>query len=79
MKKKILYVVNVDSFFISHRQDIALKAKSFLKIHLATKFERSIKYYKKKNIYTHNLFIERGKFGIIFKFNYNDKYFVNNN
>ena len=32
MKKKILYVVNIDSFFISHREDIALKAKSFLKL-----------------------------------------------
>ena len=65
MKKKILYVVNVDSFFISHRQDIALKAKSFLKIHLATKFKRNIKYFKRRNIYTHNLLIDRGKFGII--------------
>ena len=45
MKKKILYVVNLDTFFISHRQDIALKAKSFLKIHLASKFEKNIKYF----------------------------------
>ncbi len=65
MKKKILYVVNLDTFFISHRQDIALKAKSFLKIHLASKFEKNIKYFQKKNIYTHNLFIERGKFSFI--------------
>lgn len=64
MKKKILYVVNIDSFFISHREDIALKAKSFLKIHLATKFKRNVNYFKKKKIYTHNLFIERGKFSI---------------
>ena len=48
MKKKILYVVNIDSFFISHREDIALKAKSFLKIHLATKFKRNVNYFKKK-------------------------------
>ena len=47
MKKKILYVVNIDSFFISHREDIALKAKSFLKIHLATKFKRNVNYFKK--------------------------------
>jgi hypothetical protein len=29
MKKKLLYVVNVDKFFLSHRLNIALKAKSF--------------------------------------------------
>ena len=39
MKKKILYIVNVDKFFLSHRLKIALRAKSFLNINLATKFE----------------------------------------
>lgn len=68
MKKKILYVVNVDKFFLSHRKDIALKAKSLFKVHLATKFDLDKKIFKKKNISTHSLNINRGSLGLLSNF-----------
>ena len=36
-KKKILYIVNVDWFFISHRLPIAIQAKINYDIHIAKK------------------------------------------
>ena len=68
MKKKILYIVNIDKFFVSHRQEIALNARSFLQVHLAAKFELKQKYFKEKNIFTHNLFLNRGSYGLISNF-----------
>ncbi len=68
MKKKILYIVNIDKFFVSHRQEIALNARSFLQVHLAAKFELKKKYFKEKNIFTHNLFLNRGSYGLFSNF-----------
>ena len=68
MKKKLLYVVNVDKFFLSHRLNIALEAKSFLNVNLATKFELEEKLFRKKKILTHQIFLQRGSFGIFSNF-----------
>ena len=69
MKKKILYVVNVDKkFFLSHRLNIALKAKSFLNVNLATKFELEEKLFRKKKSLTHQIYLKRGSFGIFSNF-----------
>ena len=68
MKNKILYVVNIDKFFLSHRIDIADKAKSLFKVHLATKFELDEKIFKRKNISIHQLNIDRSSFGFISNF-----------
>ena len=65
MRKKILYIVNIDKFFLSHRKDIALKAKSLFKVHLATKFDLDKRIFKKKNILVHGLNIDRSSFGLM--------------
>ena len=39
--KKILFIVNLDSFFLSHRIDIAISAqKNGYEVHLATVFTK---------------------------------------
>ena len=68
MKKKILYIVNVDKFFLSHRLKIALRAKSFLNINLATKFELEENFFRKKKITTHKIYLKRGSFGLFSNF-----------
>ena len=47
--------MNVDKFFLSHRLKIALRAKSFLNINLATKFELEENFFRKKNHNTQNI------------------------
>ena len=58
---------------MSHRLNIALKAKSFLNVNLATKFELEESYLE-KNPNTSNIPSTR-KFWYIFKFYYNGRYF----
>ena len=65
MKKKILYIVNVDKFFFSHRIEIANKAKEFFNIHIATKFKLNKNYFQKKGFFTHELFLKRGSIGFL--------------
>ena len=72
MKKKILFLINVDSFFLSHRLPIALEAiKNGYEVHLAAKNSNNenkllISSY---GINFHNLNIDRnGKAGVIKEF-----------
>lgn len=65
MKKKLLYIVNVDTFFLSHRIDIAKKAKKYFTVHIATKFTTNKNYFKNQGMFTHDLFINRSSFGFI--------------
>ena len=68
MKQKILYIVNIDKFFVSHREEIALKARSFLQVELAAKLKLKKKYFIKKNIFTYNLFLNRGSYSFFSNF-----------
>lgn len=65
MKKKILYIVNIDKFFISHRIEIAKTASKFFSIHLATKFTLKRNYFKKLGFKTHDLALKRGSLGVV--------------
>jgi glycosyltransferase involved in cell wall biosynthesis len=56
MKKKILFLVNVDWFFISHRLPIALKAiESGYEVHLACKFSSEISLIQDHGIKCHEI------------------------
>jgi glycosyltransferase involved in cell wall biosynthesis len=66
MKKKLLYIVNVDKFFISHRIEVAKKACNFFSVHLATKFTINKNYFKKLRIKTHDIKIKRRDYSIIY-------------
>ena len=54
--RKILYIVNNVEFFISHRLEIALKAKkNGYQIHLATNATKFNKFFHSKGIFTHQI------------------------
>ena len=57
---KILFIVNVDWFFLSHRLPIALsmKEKGF-EIHIACKYTSESRLFKNLGFFTHNLNIDR--------------------
>lgn len=65
MKKKLLYIVNIDTFFLSHRIDIAKKAKKNFTVHIATKFTKYKNYFDKQGMFTHHLLLDRSSFGLI--------------
>ena len=66
MKKKILFICNVDWFFLSHRLPIGLAAISKgYEVHLATTFSSKEKYFTDKGFFTHNIKINRSKTNII--------------
>ena len=51
MKKKLLFVVNVDSFFISHRIDIGIEAiKKGYEVHLASQISKENEIFLKKKV-----------------------------
>ena len=56
MKKKIIFLVNVDSFFVSHRLQVAnqLLLEGF-EVHIATEFTSHKKILKKKGFITHDI------------------------
>ena len=59
-KKKILIILNVDYFLISHRLQIALGAKaSGYEVHIAAKKTNSSEIIKKKGLFMHSLKIDR--------------------
>ena len=64
MKKKILYITNIDKFFLSHRIEIATESKKFFDIYLATKFTSKKKIIEKKKIQTFDLFLDRKSLNI---------------
>lgn len=60
MKSKLLFVVNVDWFFVSHRLPIALKAiEQGYEVHLATQLTSYKKFIESKGIVVHSLSISR--------------------
>jgi len=62
MKPKILFVVNVDWFFISHRLPIALQAiEQGYEVHLATQLTSFQSFLESKGIIVHSLSISRSK------------------
>jgi glycosyltransferase involved in cell wall biosynthesis len=66
MKKKLLFVVNVDWFFLSHRLPIALAAiEQGYEVHLACADTGKKSELDKYGIHTHRLPLERGKVGVL--------------
>ena len=62
MKKKLLFVVNVDWFFISHRLPIALRAlEQGYEVHIAANFTNKKKFLESKGLIVHSLSISRSK------------------
>ena len=64
MKKKILYIVNTDKFFLSHRFSIANFLKKKFDICLATNFILGETFFKKKGFKTYKLTINRSSLNI---------------
>ena len=70
MNNKILFVVNSDSFFVSHRMAIALAAqKKGFEVHLATKFSSKQKLFENAGIQIHPIEIDRKSIDIISNIN----------
>jgi len=64
---KILYIVNVDWFFVSHRLPIALKAiKKGYEVHLACEITDQEDYLKSLGIKIHRVKFKRGWSGVLF-------------
>ncbi len=65
MMKKILFIVNLDKFFVSHRLPIALAAqKAGYKIHIATQFTTEKNKLQKLGFILHSLPIDRSSYNI---------------
>ena len=65
MRKKILFISNVDWFFLSHRLPIGLEAISQgYEVHLATKFTKNEKFFLKKGFIVHHLEMHRTQINI---------------
>jgi len=70
LEKKILYVVNVDWFFISHRLPIALEAlKKGYKVYIACGITDKHQYLLDLGFYVYPLRLDRGSKGISSQFN----------
>jgi glycosyltransferase involved in cell wall biosynthesis len=66
MNKTLLFLVNVDWFFVSHRLPIALAAiKAGYEVHLACKFTDKADYLSSLGIYLHPLKLSRSGTGIV--------------
>ena len=64
--KKILYFVNVDWFFVSHRLDIAIEAlNKDYEVHIATNFTNHRDRLENLGIKTHSIDIERSNTSLI--------------
>jgi glycosyltransferase involved in cell wall biosynthesis len=66
MKKKLLLMTNVDSFFISHRLEIGLEAlKKVYEVHVACLLTKNnINFLKKKGFFVHNVNFHRSSLNI---------------
>jgi glycosyltransferase involved in cell wall biosynthesis len=63
--KKILFIVNVDWFFVSHRLPIAIKAiDQGYEVHIATTITDKLNLLERSGLIVHNLDIHRGNVGI---------------
>jgi len=66
MKKKILFVVNVDWFFISHRLPLAIKAiEEGYEVHLACNYSRSKELLESKGIVCHEIQFTRSNYNVM--------------
>ncbi len=67
LKKKIIFVANVDSFFISHRLPIAQELiKNGYEVHLATEFTKYKNKISKMGIQTHSIDFKRNSMNIFY-------------
>lgn len=63
--RKLLFVVNIDWFFLSHRLPIALEAmKEGYEVHLATSLTNCLEVLRSHGLIVHPLTLERGSTGI---------------
>ena len=66
--KKLLYVINNDYFFLTHRINIAQEAiKNNYDVHVATNFSKYEKFFKKLGIKTYQI-TSPNKFNFYYKF-----------
>lgn len=66
MKRKIIFLVNTDSFFVSHRLPIADKMlKSGYEVHIATEFSKHKNMFLKKGFKVHNINFNRNSINIL--------------
>ena len=64
-KKKLLFIVNVDWFFVSHRLPIAVKAiEQGYEVHIATTVTDKLDLLEESGLIIHNLSLHRGRSGI---------------
>ena len=67
--KKILFIVNLDKFFISHRLPIAISLKDIgYEVHIASKFTNRENYLKNLGFFTHDLPIKRSSISLASNF-----------
>ena len=65
MKKKIFFLVNTDSFFLSHRFDIAKKMiRSNYEVHIGTEFSKYKSLFLKSGIKIHEVNFFRNSFNL---------------
>ena len=66
MKTKLLFIVNVDWFFISHRLPVALEAlRQGFEVHIATEITDSVEKLQTLGLIVHPLTITRSNTGLI--------------
>ena len=65
--KKLLFICNVDWFFISHRLPIAIEAfKNNYEVHIACKYTKHINKLRTYGFKLHKIEVTRGKLSIYF-------------
>jgi glycosyltransferase involved in cell wall biosynthesis len=65
MKKKIFFLVNIDSFFLSHRFAIAQKLlRKGYEVHIATEFTKHKTYFIKSGFKIHNIKFYRNSYNL---------------
>ena len=73
--KKLLFICNVDWFFISHRLPIAIEAaKNNYEVHIACKYTKHINKLRTYGFKLHKIRSNKRQTIHIFRFNSNDKY-----
>ena len=66
MKKKLMFVVNVDWFFVSHRLPIALEAmRQGYEVHIATGITDHNDAMEKQGLIVHPLALDRGNTSLL--------------
>lgn len=64
-KKKLLYIVNVDKFLLSHRFELAIEAKkNNYEVHLGSRITSASKILNENGIKTHPIYIDRSSIGL---------------